>query len=77
MSVLEATVGGVRVGVVPDPLPAIGAVGMATGPLRPSGRVTIGDEPFDAVSSQGFIDAGTPVRVTAHRSGTIVVERVP
>ena len=77
MSVLETTVGGVRIAGDQDPLPAIGTAGTATSALRPSGRVTIGGEPFDAVSSQGFIEAGTAVRVTAHQAGTIIVERVP
>jgi membrane-bound serine protease (ClpP class) len=77
MSVLEATVGGVRIAREQDPLPAIGTAGTATSALRPSGRVTIGGEPFDAVSSQGFIEAGTAVRVTAHQADTIIVERVP
>ena len=77
ISVLDATVAGgpARLGIQGEPLPAQGAEGIAASTLRPSGRVTIDGAPFDAVSSQGFIDAGTKVRVTGHQGESIVVER--
>ena len=77
ISVLDATVAGgpARLGIQGEPLPARGAEGIAASTLRPSGRVTIDGAPFDAVSSQGFIDAGTKVRVTGHQGESIVVER--
>ena len=77
ISVLDATVAGgpARLGIQGKPLPAQGAEGIAASTLRPSGRVTIDGAPFDAVSSQGFIDAGTKVRVTGHQGESIVVER--
>ena len=78
LSVLEATVAGgegARASIEPSALPAAGRTGVATSVLRPSGRVTIDGEPFDAVSSQGFIEAGTAVRVIARQGESIVVER--
>ncbi len=76
MSVLEATVaGGTRASPEASSLPAAGLVGVATGTLRPSGRVTIDGEPFDAMSSQGFIEAGTAVRVIGHQGASVLVER--
>ena len=78
ISILEATVAGgegARASIEPSALPAAGRTGVATSVLRPSGRVTIDGEPFDAVSSEGFIEAGTAVRVIAHQGESIVVER--
>ena len=78
MSILEATVasgGGARLSVEPNALPAPGAAGVASSVLRPSGRVTIDGEPFDAVSSEGFIEAGTAIRVTGHQGESLLVER--
>jgi len=77
LSVLEATVasGHARLNTEPSTLPAPGSTGVASSTLRPSGRVTIDGEPFDAVSSQGFIQAGTTIRVVAHHGETVVVER--
>jgi len=80
MSILEATVaggGGARLGIEPTALPAPGTAGVASSVLRPSGRVTIDGEPFDAVSSEGFIEAGTAIRVTGRQGESLVVERAP
>jgi len=77
VSVLEATVAGVGAhgGSAASTLPALGQRGEAATTLRPSGRVTMNGELFDAVSSQGFIQAGTTIRVVAHHGETVVVER--
>jgi membrane-bound serine protease (ClpP class) len=76
LSILEATIaGGARASSAPSSLPAAGSSGVATGTLRPSGRVTIDGEPFDAVSTQGFIEAGTAVRVIGHQGASVMVER--
>lgn len=42
-------------------MPEIGSLGEAVTGLKPSGKVRIGDELFEAVTQTGFIDAGMPV----------------
>ncbi len=54
-----------------------GAIGVAATTLRPSGRVMIGDEPFDALCVDGFAPAGTRVRVVNTAGGTLHVEHAP
>mgnify|MGYP005837612901 CR=1 FL=1 len=41
----------------------VGDVGVALTPLRPAGRVEVGDKVIDAVAEFGFIDAGQKVRI--------------
>jgi membrane-bound serine protease (ClpP class) len=53
----------------------LGKVGTAMTVLRPSGRVTIGDEIFDAISEDGFINKGEVVRVVKDEAGQIYVMR--
>ncbi len=50
-----------------------GKKGLASTILRPAGKVEIDGEIYDAVSEIGFIDKGTPVRVTRHLAGQIYV----
>lgn len=52
-----------------------GERGVALTPLRPAGRVQLGDRVIDAVADIGFIDIGTPVRVTQVSPMRIAVER--
>lgn len=54
-----------------------GAEGVAITPLRPSGRVQVGDEIIDVVAEIGFIAAGQPVRVTRVQAFCINVEPLP
>lgn len=54
----------------------VGAVGSAISPLRPSGSAEFGDKLVDVVSAFGFIETGTPVRVTSVTEYRVVVERV-
>jgi membrane-bound serine protease (ClpP class) len=55
---------------------AVGDRGVVVNPLRPSGKVEIGDEVFDVTTEGGFCDKGTPVTVTKVQGTRIVVERV-
>lgn len=50
-----------------------GATGIAHTVLRPSGKVMIGDEIFDARSEVGFIDKGSRVKVIRDEAGQIYV----
>jgi len=53
----------------------VGAVGRTLTPLRPSGRVQIGDQIVDVVAEMGFVDADVEVRVVAVERFRTVVER--
>lgn len=51
----------------------IGKEGMAATVLRPSGKVSIDGETYDAVSDSGFIEKGTPVKVVKFENAQIYV----
>lgn len=52
----------------------VGMTGLALTPLRPAGRVQIGDQIVDVVSDVGYIPAGTTVRVVSVSEFRVVVE---
>lgn len=54
--------------------PQVGHEGVALTPLRPAGKVRIGEEEFDVVSELGFVDAGCRVRVIQVTPFRIAVE---
>ena len=54
----------------------IGHEGIATTVLRPSGKVRIDDEIFDAVSEDGFIEKNEKVIVLKYESGQVYVRRL-
>lgn len=64
----------------PDPMgeaaARVGEVGEAMTPLRPAGRVAIGDRVVDAVADFGFIDSGARVRVVSVSAMRVAVEVV-
>lgn len=51
----------------------IGKIGIASTNLRPSGKVDIDNETYDAKSEIGFIEKGRQVKVIDYRSGQIYV----
>jgi membrane-bound serine protease (ClpP class) len=53
-----------------------GDEGRTLTPLRPSGKIQIGDTHIDAIAQGEFIESGTPVRVLSIQSGQVVVGRV-
>lgn len=55
----------------------VGKDGVAATDLRPAGTVLLGEERIDAVSEEGYIRAGTPVRVTRAEGYRHVVRAVP
>ncbi len=63
-----------------DPLPRgglqVGVVGTALTPLRPAGRVQVGDKIFDVVADMGFINSGELVRIASVDAFRVSVERV-
>ncbi|CAG1001024.1 hypothetical protein PHYC_02883 [Phycisphaerales bacterium] len=54
----------------------VGTIGVAMTPMRPAGRVEVGDRMIDAVAEFGFIDAGTRVKVVRSDGFSIGVEEV-
>lgn len=55
-------------------MPIPGTTGIAATTLRPSGRVLIGDTPFDAQTSGEFVDVGARVTVVKVRGSSLEVE---
>ncbi len=61
------------VSVSMSPASLVGAVGIASTVLRPSGKVKIDGEYYDAVSIKGFIDAGEEVVVKRYENFQLYV----
>lgn len=51
----------------------VGQVGVASTVLRPSGRINVNNDYYDAISEDNFIEKGTPVIVTRQESGQLYV----
>lgn len=60
-------------GVESQPAELVGKSGRAETILRPSGKVVIDDEIYDAVSEYGFIEKGEKVKVISYETGQIHV----
>jgi membrane-bound serine protease (ClpP class) len=54
----------------------IGKTGTAFTVLRPSGRILIGEEMFDAMAETGYINKGDKVKVTRDETGQLYVIKV-
>jgi membrane-bound serine protease (ClpP class) len=64
------------IGVESKPRELIGKTGIADSVLRPSGKVIIDDEIYDAKSEYGFINKGDKVKVVKYETGQIYVVKV-
>ena len=53
----------------------IGQIGIANTVLRPSGKVEIGGEIYDAVATIGFIEKGESIKVIKHESSQLFVAK--
>ena len=64
---------------VSSPVPSglVGKTGTATTILRPSGKVAVDGEWYDAVSESGFLEKGTAVRVIRFENAQVYVEKAP
>ena len=51
----------------------VGQMGVADTILRPSGKIIINHELYDAIALTGYIERGTPVKVTGITSGQLIV----
>jgi membrane-bound serine protease (ClpP class) len=54
----------------------IGKTGRASTVLRPSGKVVIDDEVFDATALTGFIDKGDEVEVVRYETSQLFVRKI-
>lgn len=61
---------------VPETASLVGKTGVAITLLRPSGKVEIDGEAYDAVATMSFAEKGTAVKVTGYENGTLLVETV-
>ena len=61
------------IGVESKPRELVGKTGIADSVLRPSGKVIIDDEIYDAKSEFGFINKGEKVKVIRYETGQIYV----
>lgn len=62
------------IGVPPELARYVGGSGEAYTVLRPGGKIRIDGDVLDAVSTGGFIDAGTPVKVVKYENAQLYVE---
>jgi membrane-bound serine protease (ClpP class) len=54
----------------------VGDRGLSESPLRPAGRIRMGDDFVDVVSDGSYVDAGQPVQVVDVRGNRIVVRQI-
>ena len=64
------------VGVATAPALTVGCEGVAQTALRPSGKVEINNEIYDAVAAYGMIDKGDAVRVVRYETGQIYCVKI-
>jgi membrane-bound serine protease (ClpP class) len=64
------------VGVDTNEMGLIGAEGSAHTILRPSGKVEIDGELYDATALTGFIEKGEPIRVVKYETAQLFVRKV-
>ncbi len=69
----EVAENGYIAGADPKKLPKIGSKGEVVATLRPSGKVMIGDQIFDAIAYGTFIEKGTAIQVERLEGSVIVV----
>jgi len=60
----------------PKELPQPGEIGEAFSALRPAGKVTIHDKIYDALSTGGFIEKGSPIIVDRLEGSDIIVKNL-
>ena len=54
----------------------IGQEGISKTVLRPSGKVLIDDETYDATAESGYIEKGEPVKVTRYSNTQLFVRKI-
>ena len=56
--------------------PVVGQSGLSETDLRPSGKVRVGNELLDVISTGDFIEVGEKVRIVELDGSRIVVEKI-
>lgn len=69
----EQTVTDGYIGVDMNPSRFVGSTAVAVTPLRPSGKIRIGDSTFDATSTGDFIASGATVKVVRYEAAQLYV----
>ena len=64
------------IGVDMAPVNYIGLEGVAVTDMRPAGKIEINGEVLDAVAMQGFIHAGSRVRVMKYENAQVYVREI-
>lgn len=54
----------------------IGEIGVVKSDLRPSGKIMVDDQYFDAVSVSGFIEKGQEVKILAYENAQLMVKKL-
>jgi membrane-bound serine protease (ClpP class) len=54
----------------------LGKEGIANSILRPSGKIEIGGDIYDATAETGYIDAGSRVRVVKYSTSQLIVRKI-
>jgi membrane-bound serine protease (ClpP class) len=54
----------------------VGQEGEALTRLNPSGKVAIGGQSYEAHSADGFIEVGTPIRVTGQDNFKLIIQKL-
>ena len=63
-------------GIPKEMMPEVGALGETVTPLRPSGKVHIGENMFDAMSQGDFVEKNTPVEVLKIEGSKVIVKAI-
>ncbi|WP_088655267.1 NfeD family protein [Geofilum rhodophaeum] len=64
------------IGVDSQPRTLVGQTGSAATVLRPSGKVRINDEVYDARAMEGYIEKGDEIKVLSYSSGQLNVRKI-
>ncbi|MFT4552253.1 MAG: membrane-bound serine protease (ClpP class) [Chlamydiales bacterium] len=70
----ESSSDGFVAGADPSAYPSVGSHGEVLSTLRPSGKVMVDDEVYDAMSRGGFIEKGIPIIVVQVERNKVIVE---
>ncbi len=62
------------VGVDMTPAAKVGCKAVTVTDMRPSGKIAIGDDTYDAVAIDGYVDAGTEVSVVKYENSQLYVK---
>ena len=74
--ILKGEQEGYQSGIPKEMMPEVGTQGECVTPLRPAGKVHIGEDLFDAMSEGGFLKANTAVEVIKIEGSKVIVKEI-